>query len=69
MDSIGHLPTTSKGNRFGLTFISLLISYLITLLLKTANDVSMAYVKDIFPKTCAVNLSYRTMVWNLKVSN
>ena len=45
MDSIGQLPTTSKGNRFALTFISLLTFYLITVPLKTktADEVSMAY--------------------------
>ena len=53
MDSIGQLPTTSKGNRFALTFICLLTSYLITVPLKTktANEVSMAYIKDILSKT------------------
>ena len=53
MDSIGQLPTTSKGNRFALTFISLLTSYLITVPLKTkaASEVSMTYIKEILPKT------------------
>ena len=53
MDSIGQLPTTSKGNRFALTFICLLTSYLITVPLKTktADEVSMAYIKEILPKT------------------
>ena len=54
MDSIGQLPTTSKGNRFALTFICfLLASYLITVLLKTktANEVWMAYVQEILLTT------------------
>ena len=58
MDSIGQLPTTMKGNRSALTFICLLMSYLITVPLKkkkqkkqkkkkkTANEVSMAYIKS-----------------------
>ena len=53
LDSTGQLPTTSKGNRFAFRFICLLTSYLITVLLKTktADEVSMAYVKEILPKT------------------
>ena len=53
MDSIGQLPTTLKGNRFVLLFICLLTSYLITVSLKTktADEISMAYVKEILPKT------------------
>ena len=53
MDSIGQLPTTSKGNRFALTFIYLLTSYLITVPLKTktAEETSMVYIKEILPKT------------------
>ena len=53
MDSIVQLPTTSKGNRFNLTFICLLTSYLITVPLKTktADKVSMVYIKEILPET------------------
>ena len=53
MDSIEQVPTTSKGNRFALTFICLLTSYLITVPLetKTSDEVSMAYMKEILPKT------------------
>ena len=52
-DSIGQLPTTSKGNRFTLTCICLLTSYLITvpLTLKMADSVSMVYITEILPKT------------------
>ena len=53
MDSIGKLPMTWKGHRYALTFICLLATYLITvpLKMKTANEVSMAYIKEILPKT------------------
>ena len=53
MDCIGLLPTTSKGHRQALTFICLLISYLITVLLwtKTVDEASMLYMKEILPKT------------------
>ena len=53
MDFIRQLPTTLKGNRFALTFICLITSYLITVPLKpkTADEVSMVYIKEILPKT------------------
>ena len=53
MHSIGQLPMTSKGNRFVLTLIWLITSYLITVPLKTktVDEVSMAYIKEILPKT------------------
>ena len=53
MDSIGQLPTASNGNKFALTFICLLTSYIITVPLKTkmVDEVSMAYTKEILPKT------------------
>ena len=53
MDSIGELRTTSKGNSFALTFICVLTSYLIKVLLKTkiVNEFSMAYIKENLPKT------------------
>ena len=53
MDCIGPLPATSKGNRHALTFICLLTSYLIMVPLrsKMADEVSMAYIKEILPKT------------------
>ena len=70
MDSFGQLPTTSKGNRFALTFISLLTSYLITVPLKAkrANEVSMTYIKEILPKTSCSKSSCMTMVQILKMS-
>ena len=53
MDYVGPLPATSKGNSNALTFICLLTSYLITVPLKSkmADEVSMAYIKEILPKT------------------
>ena len=53
MDCIGLLPATSKGNRHALMFICLLTSYLIAVPLKrkTVDEVSMAYIKEILPKT------------------
>ena len=53
MDCIGPQPATSKGHRYALTFICLLMSYLITVPLKTktVDEVSMTYMKEILPKT------------------
>ena len=53
MDCIDPLPAMSKGNRHALTFIFLLTLYLIMILLKSkmADEVSMAYIKEILPKT------------------
>ena len=53
IDCSWPLPATSKGYRHALTFICLLTSYLITVPLnaKTADEVSMAHLKEILPKT------------------
>ena len=53
MDCIGPPPSTSKGHRHALTFSCLLTSHLITVPLdiKTADEVLMAYMKEILPKT------------------
>ena len=53
MDCIRPLPASSKGNRHALTFICLLTSYFITVPLKnkSKDEVSMAYIKEILPKT------------------
>ena len=53
MDCIGPLPASSKGNRNALTFICLLTLCLIMVPLKSkmADEVSMAYIKEILPKT------------------
>ena len=57
MDSIGKLTTTLKGNRFVLILTCLLTAYLITVPLKTktANEISMAYIKEILTKTSCSN--------------
>ena len=53
LDTIGLLPTMSKGQKYALTFMCLLTSYLITVPLKskTAEEVTMAYIKHILPTT------------------
>ena len=53
MDCIGPLPASLKGHRHTLAFISLLTSYLITVPLKTktADKVSIAYIKEFVLKT------------------
>ena len=52
MDCIVPLPAMLKGFTHALTFISLLTSYLITVPLKTktADEVSMVYMKKVLPK-------------------
>ena len=51
VNTIGLLPTMSKGNKYTLTFMCLLTSYLIAvpLKLKRAEEVTMAYIKHILP--------------------
>ena len=53
MDCISPLPATSKGHRHTQMFICLLTSYLIMvpLISKMADEVSMAYIKEMLPKT------------------
>ena len=53
VDTIGMLPTMSKSHKFMLTFICLLMSYVITVLLKTkkVEKITVAYLKEILPKT------------------
>ena len=52
VDTIGLLLTMSKGNKYALIFMCLLTSYLIYLLkLKTAEEVTKAYIKHILPNT------------------
>ena len=55
MDCIRPLPTSSKGHQYAQTFISLLMSYLVKVPLKTksADEVSMVYMKEILPKSHA----------------
>ena len=57
MDCIGPLPATSKGNRHALTFICLLTSYLIMVLLKWKQWMrSQWHIKEILPQTSCSNL-------------
>ena len=53
MDCICPLPATSKGNRYAVVFICLFTLYLLLVPLKskTVDEVSMAYIKEILPKT------------------
>ena len=53
VDTIRLLPTMSRGNKYTLTFMCLLTSYLITVPLKskTTEEVTMAYIKHILPAT------------------
>ena len=53
MECIRPILATSKGHWHALTFICLWTSFLITVPLKskTADEVSMAYIKEILPKT------------------
>ena len=53
VDTIRLIPTTSKGNKYALTFMCLLTLYLIAVPLKveTVEEVTMAYIKNILPTT------------------
>ena len=53
VNTIGLLPTMPKGNKCALTFMYLLTSYLIAVPLKskTAEEVTMVYIKHILPTT------------------
>ena len=57
LDTIGRLPTMSKGNCYALTSMDFLKSYLITVPMKSksADEVTMAYLKKILPiSSCSV---------------
>ena len=71
MDCIGPLPTSLKGHRQALMFICLLASYLITVPMKTkmADEVSMAYIKEILPKLYVLSSFYKTMVLSSRMNN
>ena len=49
MDTIGHLPATSKGNRWAVTAMCLHTSYMFTILMKekSAENVIQAYFSGI----------------------
>ena len=53
VDTIGLLPTTSKGNKYVFTSMCLLTYHLIAVSLKskTAEEVTMAYIKHILSTT------------------
>ena len=55
IDTIGKLPTTSKGNRFALTCIDLLTSYIIAIPIpnKETESVVEAYLSGILSRTGA----------------
>ena len=54
-DTIGKLPTTSSGNRYALTYIDLLTSYIIAVLMldKTAKSVVEVYLSGILSRARA----------------
>ena len=55
IDTIGKLPTTSSGNKYGLTCIDLLTSYIIAvqMLDKTANSAIEMYLSGILSRAGA----------------
>ena len=55
IDTIGKLPTTTSGNKYALTCIDLLTSYVIVVPMpdKTAESVVEAYLSGILSRTCA----------------
>ena len=71
MDCIGSLPASSKVHRHALTFIFLLMSYLITVPLKTktADEVSMACIKEILPMTSCPSFILRDNGTEFKMNN
>ena len=68
IDCIGPLPANSKDNRHTLTFICLFTSYLITvpLKIKMVEEVSMAYIKEILPKTSCSKFILQNNVMEFK---
>ena len=63
VDTIGMLPTMSKGHRFVLTFICLVMSLsnYSTIKDKEGREITMAYLKEILPKHHAVYVFYKIM--------
>ena len=60
VDTIGLLPMMSKSNKYALTFMCLLTSFLIAVSLrsKTAKEVTITYIKHIFPtSSCRLFIS------------
>ena len=71
MDCIGLLPATSKGNRHVLTFICFLTSYLIMVPLKIKWQMRSQWhiLKKFFQRPHVLSLSYKAMVWDLKMNS
>ena len=68
VDSIGMLPTITKGHKFALTFICLLPFYVIEapLKTKTAEEVTVAYLKKYYQKYHITYTFYRIAAPNSK---
>ena len=66
INTIGKLPTTSSGNRYALTCIDLLTSYIIAvpMLDKTAESVIEAYLSGILSRAKASIICLLTMALN-----
>ena len=71
MDCIRPVPTSPKRHRYALTFICLLTSYLVTVPLKTksADEVSMVYMKEILPKASCLKFTLQENGTELKMNN
>ena len=71
VNTIGLLLTTSKDNKYALTFLCLLTSYLIAVSLKSksAEEVTMAYIKHILPTTSCSAFIYRITAQSLTTAN
>ena len=71
MGCIGPLPYSSNGHQYALAFIYLLMSYLVKVPLKakSADEVSMVYIKEILPEMSCPNLFCRIMVQSSKINN
>ena len=71
VDTIGMLPMTSKGNKYTLTFMCLLTSYLIAVPLKSKPLKKLPWLTvNIYYPLCLVAHSFnRIMVQSLKIVN
>ena len=70
IDTIGKLPTTTSGNKYTLTCIDLLTSYIIAVLIpnKTAESVVEAYLSGILSRTGTSMLCLSDKRSELKIS-
>ena len=68
IDTIGKLPTTSSGNRYVLTCIDLLTSYVIAvpMLDKIAESVVEVYLLGILSRAGVLRFVFQTMALTLK---